>query len=688
MRGLGALKEEPGRVIFGLDILPQESPSAKSDPRYALVILENGLVVKRFRQISRPDLIHSIQEYKPDLLAIDNVYELEKDWDGLKGFASILPIETSIIQVTGIPDNPLTLQEMAAKYKLKPPPRFSALEEAETSARLADLGAGCLAQFFFEETKILVSRNVSLGPGGSSQSRYRRRIHSSILNVTKKIEDRLRGINLDYDLSIVKSDFGLKRAEFTVYAPRTNFHSVIKPMRGSYTKVEVRPVFRERIEFKPRKESERGQPLKFNPLKKLIVGVDPGTTCGLVVLTLDSTPIHVESQRGLTRGDLTRILAKLGKPIIIAADVSPAPSFVEKLVKKWNAVLFVPSSDLEAMEKRDLAQTHAQQFNIDLKNPHEVDALFAAVKAFQHYKNKFEQVEKRVKEAGVRVLVDDVKELVIRGHSIQGSIEELTPKPRTDTKKPEIIELEGRKAREDNLEREVKSLREKVLLQKSQIEHFNKLNLNLDSQVKELRAEIGRLQDRLEKMKGDADLKITREKRYQIIKREVEGLKKRLDAARLDTQRYKEELVESKRYLELESRGEVTFLKPIETFTRSGLDRAFKLYNVKIGDIVFLLNASGGGASTSEELAKRGVRAVVGGTPMAFQAEEKLKEHGISVIPSKVLEIKWVERYPYAKTSDVEKAILGAKDSEKAKAIEGLSEMVEEYKKERLTTLK
>lgn len=678
------MKEEPRRTIFGLDILPMESPSAKFAPRYALVIMQNGLVVKRFEEVSKPYLINLIQEHKPDLLAVDNVYELEKDWDCLKSFASILPIETSIVQVTGTPDNPLTLQEMAARYKLKLPPRLSPLDEATTSARLAELGAGCLVQFFEEETKILVTRNVSLGPGGSSQSRYRRRIHSSILNITRKIEDRLRGMNFDYDLSIVRSEFGLKRGEFTVYAPRTSLYGVVKPRRGSYTKVEVRPVFREHVEFLPRKEHERGQRLKFNPLKKLIVGVDPGTTCGLAVLTLDSTPIHVESRRGLTRGDITRILTKLGKPVIIAADVTPAPSFVEELAKGLNAVLFTPSSDLETMEKRDVAQIHAQQFNVNLKKSHEVDALFAAVKAFQHYKNKFEQVEKRVIEAGVCVPVDDVKELVVRGHSIQRAIEELTPRPGTEAEKPEIVELERRKAREERVEREVKSLRKKVLLQKSQIEHFKKLNLDLQLQVKELKAEIARLLDRLEKMKGNIDLKIMREKRYQILRRDVEGLRKRLGESQLEIQRYKGELEESKRYRELESRREVTFLKPIETFTKSGLDRAFKFYNIKMGDAVFLLNASGGGASTSDKLAKKGVRVVVVGTPMASQAEEKLREHGIPVIPSKALEIKWVEGYPYAKTSEVEKVISEAAESEKARAIDGLTEMVEEYRKERL----
>jgi len=665
-----------------------ESPSAKSAPRYALVIMQNGFIVKRLVKVSKPYLIDLIQEHKPDLLAVDNVYELEKDWDSLKSFASILPIETSIVQVTGTPDNSLTLQETASRYRLRPPARLSPLDEAETSARLAELGAGYLVQFFEEETNILVSRNVSLGPGGSSQSRYRRRIHSSILNITRKIEDRLRRMHLDYDLSIVRSEFGLKRGEFTVYAPRTGLYGVVKPGRSSYTKVEVRPVFREHVEFLPRKERERGQRLKFNPLKKLIVGVDPGTTCGLAVLTLDATPIHVESRRGLTRGDVTRILTKLGKPVIIAADVTSASSFVEKLAKGLNAVLFTPSSDLETMEKRDVAQTHAQQFNVNLKKSHEVDALFAAIKAFQHYKNKFEQVEDRVREVGVRVPVDDVKELVIRGHSIQRAIEELTPRPRTEFERPDTGEFERRKVREETVEREVKSLREKVLLQKSQIEHFKELNLDLQLQVKELKVEIARLLDRLEKVKGDIGLKITREKRHQILRREVAGLKKRLDETRLEIQRYKRELDESKRYRELESKGEVTFLKPIETFTRSGLNRAFKLYNVKIGDAVFLLNASGGGTSTSEELAKRGVRTVVVGTPMASQAEEKLREHGVPVIPSEALEIKWVEGYPYAKTSDVEKAISEAAESDKDGAIDGLSKMVEEYRKERLKTLK
>ncbi len=676
------MKEGPKRTTFGLDILPQESPSSGSAPKYALVILQNGIVAKRFESVSKLDLINLIREYKPNVLAVDNVYELEKDAEGLKRFASTLPIETSIVQVTGTPEDPATLQEMASKYKLKPPPRLSPLDEAETSARLADLGAGCLVRFFEDETKILVSRNVSLGPGGSSQTRYRRRIQSSILSTTRRIEETLRRANLDYDLFIVRSEFGLRRGEFTVYAPREGLYGLVKPSRGSYIKVEVRPVFRERIEFMPRGMCGRRRPLKVDRPKKLIVGVDPGTTCGLAILTLDSTPIHIESRKGLTRGDIIRKVMKLGKPVIVAADVVPAPEFVKKLAKKLNAVLFVPSSTAETMKKRDVAQAHAQRFNIDLRGPHEIDSLFAAIKAFQHYKSKFDQIERYIREVDAHVDVDDVKELVIRGRSIRGAVEELTPKMRAE--EPEAVELRrGKEA-----EAEVKRLRRKLLLQKGQVERLKKLNADLQSQVKELKEKVALLLARLERARSNAGLKIMKERKYRIIMRRNEELRKRLDEALSEIQRYKAELEESKRYRDLESRGEVTLLKPIEAFTKDGLDRAFRLYNVTLGDVVLLMNASGGGASTSEELAKRGVKAVVACTPMAFQAEEKLRECGIPVIPSKDVEVKWVGGHPYAKTSDIDKAISKAIESEKARAIKGLSDMVDEYRRGRIGTPK
>jgi predicted RNase H-like nuclease (RuvC/YqgF family) len=95
-----------------------------------------------------------------------------------------------------------------------------------------------------------------------------------------------------------------------------------------------------------------------------------------------------------------------------------------------------------------------------------------------------------------------------------------------------------------------------------------------------------------------------------------------------------------------ESKGEVVLLKPIEAFTRDGLEKAFKLYDIKHGETVILLDASGGGASASEEIAKRGIKAVIACTTMSYPAEEKLRAYGIPVIPSENLNIEWLRFIP------------------------------------------
>ena len=99
---------------------------------------------------------------------------------------------------------------------------------------------------------------------------------------------------------------------------------------------------------------------------------------------------------------------------------------------------------------------------------------------------------------------------------------------------------------------------------------------------------------------------------------------------------------------ELESKGELILLKPIETFTKEGLENSFKLYEIKPKDNVILLDASGGGATTVEMLAKRGVRTIVTRTSMAHHARETFMKHEIPIVPDKI-EIKWIEVTPTLK---------------------------------------
>ena len=94
-------------------------------------------------------------------------------------------------------------------------------------------------------------------------------------------------------------------------------------------------------------------------MKKLIVGIDPGVTVGLAVLSLDGKPVLVESKRGWSLSELLKRISEIGEPTIISSDVSPASEILENLSHKLNAVLFVPMISMGADEKRQIARDYA-----------------------------------------------------------------------------------------------------------------------------------------------------------------------------------------------------------------------------------------------------------------------------------------------------------------------------------------
>ncbi len=681
------LRDRNHRLVFGVDIFPQDSPQAKTAPRYALVILVDGLLSKRYGGVSKSRLIHLIHSFRPDVLAVDNVYELVSSTDELRRLVSALPPEIEIVQVTGSPMESVPLQTAAIVYGMSLPPKLSPMEGAEASARLAELGAGCEIRTLENETRILVSKNVSLGPGGSSQSRYRRKVHNTILATTKQVEESLRRAGVDYDLFVEKSDFGLERGEFTAYAPRMALYGIVKPKHGSYVKVVVNAVFKERVEFAPRRNlKDADNPVTSTNRRKLIVGVDPGTTCGLAVVDFDSKPLLIDSHRGLTRGEITRIVMRLGEPVVVASDVIPTPEFVTKLARAVNAVLYVPEALLERSEKQEIAETYSRQHGVEVKDTHSRDALAAAVKAFQHYKNKLEQVDAHAKEVGIPIPSYEVKAMVVRGYPMHKAIELLSPKPKGEVETtPQRLTTEITTS--NQAETEIKALRERASLHEERAKRLEELNVRLKQRIESLEAEVSRLRFEAEAMRMEQTLTIRREREYQTLQREMENLRNQLSKAVDEVDDYRTRLERLSHYRALESKEEVLLLKPVEAFTKEGLEKAFRLHNINRGDVIILMDASGGGVSTAEELAKRGIKAVVCGTPMAHQAEEALTIHGILTIPIKDVSVEWVEGYPYTKRLDMERGMRKAAERGMSEAKSELRDIVSTYKEERARAL-
>ena len=674
-------------VIFGIDILSGGSPFSRN-PRYALVVLEDEQVLERFPEINFFQLSRLIALHKPAILATDNVFELSSDIEGLRKFVSSIPSNVRLIQVTGAPPKQRGLQDLAVEYGLPPPKRLDPLEEAEACARLAGRNAGAEVKLMEDETRITVTRNVSLGPGGSSQGRYRRSVHTSILRVTNSIKRVLERSGLDFDLFREKSDFGLDKGEFVIYAPRVKLAGLVRPFRGGAIKVSVLPVYKEKIDFLSRQPTGLGdiQVGRKDRERKLIVGLDPGVTCGIAFLSFKGEALYVKSQKGLSRGDLTRLLMDFGEAVIVATDVRPLPEFVKKFAATLNLVVYIPECSLSVSEKQELAGEFSSKSGIGVKSLHERDAIAAAAKAYRHYKNKFEQIEVYASENPPMAAVDEVKTLVVRGYPIVKAFEALAKK----SEAPPAVEVTEtkRSSTSEEPQAQVKQLRAKVFDQSRLIEKFRGEIASLQRSLKELEASRESLEQELSRKRSKEEMEIKKAREWFNLRREVNSLQKQLQAKDVEIQGYLQRLELFKRVNLMKVREELLLLKPIDSFTTEGIDIASKLYNIKNGDAILLIDGRGGGASTALNLINRGVRIVVSATSISHQAEETFSRGKVPVISTEAVELSWIEGLPYVDSSILRRVLKESiRTSGEEEAVQDLSKLVDEYKRDRSAVL-
>ncbi|MEM2182783.1 MAG: DUF460 domain-containing protein [Candidatus Bathyarchaeia archaeon] len=409
-----------------------------------------------------------------------------------------------------------------------------------------------------------------------------------------------------------------------------------------------------------------------------MVGVDPGLNCGLAILTLDGKPILVESHRGWSLAKILERIISVGKPTIISSDVSPAPELLRRLSKKLNAVLFEPIISMGSEEKHKLAQAYVERYGIKVENAHEIDALAAAIKAYQHYKNKLEQVDERLKRANEDLFPDDVKDLVIRGYSITRAIKTL--KELRVPGEPAVILSASN--REERMREIIEELTNKLMLEREKVMRLRAVNRELQLKIRDLEVEIKGLREALEKSRSEQIAQIRREREYQRLVEEINSLRNRISELEAQIEIYKRTINQLQQIGDLESREGLTLLKPIEAFTREGLDKAFRLYGIKVGDIVFILDPSGGGRTTAERLAKRGVRAIILRDLMAHEALEVFERYHVPVIPADKVSIRWIDGLPYANPNEIKRIIKEGGIVKQSSEHEMLRAILEEHLRE------
>jgi hypothetical protein len=238
-------------------------------------------------------------------------------------------------------------------------------------------------------------------------------------------------------------------------------------------------------------------------VKNIFVGIDPGTTTGVAIISLDSKIIDVYSKRNYGTNTLIKDLTSYGKPLVFATDKKNIPSFIQNLAAKLGAKIYSPQTDLLKKEKKETVDS----FSHRTYNDHESDALACVLIAFKEYKPLLDKIQKQIDHTKKKLLKSKVQSLVIKENlGISLALELLTQPKDEDTQI-------------------VKKLIKEEKLDVNYIKLLNK--------IKDREASIINLKKTINKMRNEA-------KKQKITARSDHHKEKRDQTSRLITYRLKE----------------------------------------------------------------------------------------------------------------------------------------------------
>jgi predicted RNase H-like nuclease (RuvC/YqgF family) len=633
--------------IFGVDV---QSGDVRGDaPSYALVVFDGDVVERDV--VSRRKLLRRVDDEEPAMLATDNMYELAADKDQLVHFLRGLPEETKLVQVTG-DERPEPLSRVAKRHGV--PYGKPAMEEAEAAARLASRSVGYEVSAFTDETEVKVARGRSTGGGGGwSEDRYTRRIHGSVKRATREVESELDDAGLEYDRDVTEKYGGYANAVFTVQARPEDIP--VSSRRSGDTRVEIEPVRRDGIEFVPLARRR----------DRVFVGIDPGTTTAVALVALDGRVLDVMSTRTADTSEVIEWIIEHGRPVVVAADVTPMPDTVERIRASFDAAGWTPDSDLPIDEKQHRTREEGYE------NDHERDAMAAALFAHDDHADQIQRVTEEIPRELDRG--DVVSRVVGDDESLTAVVADMTeteePEPEPTTHDPR--ELTAEEQRIKDLEAQVDRLQAHVADLEAELDEKDDTIAEYEERLSEARREERQeAQERREvtRLQWENDRLETELDEHRERADELEGKLERLkDLWKLD----------HSNVADVDGGEDLLAVKPVEQFTVDAIEAADDEYGIARGDIVYLRDASGAGRRTAELLADFEPRVVLRSGGLSDAADEVLFDHQIPVGPAEDVTIREVDELAIASESDVEAVIEDWRDRKADREREQTETMVD-----------
>jgi len=644
-------------TIFGVDI---QSGDVRGDsPSYALAVFDGETIsrdVVTYRKLRR-----RIDDEQPAMIATDNMYELAEDKDALIHFLGSLPPGTRLVQVTG-GHQPEPLSRVASRHGV--PYDKDPMKEAEAAARLAAGNIGQEVTAFTDTTELKVSRGRSTGSGGWSEDRYTRRIHGSVKRRAREVGSELDEAGLSYERDATEKYGGFSNAVFTIEGRPEDIP--ISTERSGDVRIEI--------------ERKRRDGIEFEPLAKrrdhVIVGIDPGTTTAVAIVGIEGTVHDVLSTRTADTAAVIEWIIERGRPLIVAADVTPMPETVEKIRRSFDAASWVPDRDLPV----DVKQHRTREEGYD--NDHERDAIAAALGAFDAHKDQFDRIARKVPPR------QDLGPVLERVIGDEESVETVL----ADLQEEETEEEEET----EHVERELTAEEQRIRQLEAQVERLQGHTDTLEETIQKKDDRINELEDELQaarseqRQKARTNREVTRlERKSERLQRELEGKDEQIEELEGKLERLKAlwKLDHSNFADVSEKKAGLVPVKVIEQFTTGAIETAEERFGLAKDDVIFLRDASGAGRSTAQRLAAIEPQIVLRSGQLSDMADKILFEHRIPVAPADLVTIQEIDELAVARESEVEEAVADwerrAEERKRQQSAEMVDRLISEHRADR-----
>jgi len=503
---------------------------------------------------------------------------------------------------------------------------------------------------------------------------------------------------------------------------------------------------------------------QYKAKNPIIVGFDPGLTVGLAILDLDGNLLFLDSFKEISKSEIIRKIMELGRAILIATDVENPPKAVKKLVSSLNAKMFSPKSDISVSYKNEIVNdflknktdfstdsnsnankyvndnNHNLNFNYRSVDAHERDSLAAGIIAYNNYKNKLTQLERKFLDAKrvinsndkENIINDDyyeilnqAKSFLINDNPISDSIAmafEIYDLIGTEHDDMEVFRsknlninninnlhdsnninnINNNNKRDieekyDNLKNTHYKLKNINKSQEKQIKNQDKIIEKLKNKNESLSQELSEKDEKIAKVEKDLNELKLKESKAILKDKEVASKIKLLKTIQL---KYKEEK-ELRKSLEeklnkrfkLDDFNELSIVTPIKiinSFTKNGLKEANHLFKLKKGDVIYLSSSEGGGSQTAKSITDLGIKAIIlskNNKNIPPQAEEVFENEKIPILNENDLDIKFFDDYAVVDSKILDEMISKCKEQSKEKtnknAQNDLLNVIDEYRLER-----